>query len=100
VDGGWCGTHRLQEAVIGTLLQVVAIVLVANVFAGMLRVVVGPSARDRLLGVVLLGTTGVALLVLLAHVTDVPALRDTALVLVALAALVAVVRIRAEGRRP
>ncbi|MDP3892700.1 hypothetical protein [Nocardioides sp.] len=83
----------------GALLAV-ATFLLLNVLVGLARVLAGPSARDRLLGVILLGTTGAALLAVLAEITDVPALRDTALTLVALAALVVVVRVRAEERRP
>jgi multicomponent Na+:H+ antiporter subunit F len=82
------------------LLVAVATFLLLNVLVGLVRVLLGPSTRDRLLGVILLGTTGVALLAVLAEVTGLPALRDTALALVALAALVVVVRVRAEERRP
>jgi multicomponent Na+:H+ antiporter subunit F len=81
------------------LLVAVATFLLLNVLVGGARVLLGPSTRDRLLGVVLLGTTGVALLAVLAEVTGMPALRDTALALVALATLAVVVRIRAEERR-
>jgi multicomponent Na+:H+ antiporter subunit F len=78
----------------------VATFLLLNVLVGLARVLVGPDTRDRLLGVVLLGTTGVALLTVLAEVSGTPALRDAALALVALAALVVVVRVRGEERRP
>jgi multicomponent Na+:H+ antiporter subunit F len=80
-------------------LIAVATFLLLNVLVGLVRVLLGPTTRDRLLGVVLLGTTGVALLAVLAEVADIAALRDTALALVALAALVVVVRLRAEERR-
>lgn len=80
------------------LLTAVATVLLLNVVVGLARVLLGPTTRDRLLGAVLLGTTGVALLATLAEVTATPALRDAALALVALAALVVVVRVRAEKR--
>jgi multicomponent Na+:H+ antiporter subunit F len=89
----------MGAVVMDALLTVVAVVLTLNVLAGLARVLLGPSTRDRLLGAVLLGTTGVALPAVLAEVTDVPALRDAALALVALAALVAVVRVRAEEPR-
>lgn len=82
------------------VLLAVATFLLLNVLVGLARVLAGPSTRDRLLGVILLGTTGTALLAVLADVTGLSALRDTALVLVALAALVVVVRVRAEERRP
>jgi multicomponent Na+:H+ antiporter subunit F len=83
----------------GGVLVAVATFLLLNVLVGLVRVLLGPSTRDRLLGVILLGTTGVALLAVLAEVTGIPALRDAALALVALAALVVVVRVRAEERR-
>lgn len=81
------------------LLFAVAGFLLLNVVVGLVRVLRGPSTRDRLLGVMLLGTTGAALLVVLAAATGDPALRDAALVLVALAVLVVVVRVRAEEAR-
>ncbi len=80
------------------VLLAVATFLLLNVLVGLARVLAGPSTRHRLLGVILLGTTGTALLAVLAEATDVAALRDTALALVALAALVVVVRVRAEER--
>jgi multicomponent Na+:H+ antiporter subunit F len=86
--------------VLDGLLVAVAAFLLLNVLAGLTRVLLGPSTRDRLLGVVLLGTTGVALLAVLAEATGTPALRDAALALVSLAGLVIVVRVRAEERRP
>lgn len=81
------------------LLVAVALFLLLNVLVGLLRVLWGPTTRDRLLGVVLLGTTGVALLAVLATVSDMPALRDAALALVALATLVVVVQVRGEEPR-
>jgi multicomponent Na+:H+ antiporter subunit F len=80
------------------LLIAIATFLLLNVLVGLARVLLGPSTRDRLLGVILIGTTGTALLVVLAEATGISSLRDTALVLVALATLVVVVRVRAEGR--
>lgn len=65
----------------------------------LVQVARGPTARHRLLVVVLLGTTGTAVLALLAEASAVPALRDGALVLIALAALVVAVRVRAEQDR-
>jgi multicomponent Na+:H+ antiporter subunit F len=87
-------------SVLAGLLVAAATFLLLNVLVGLARVLLGPATPDRLLGVILLGTTGVALLAVLAEVTGLPALRDTALALVALAALVVVVRVRAEERRP
>lgn len=79
------------------VLTVVALVLLANVVACLIRVVAGPTGRDRVLGVVLSGTTGAALLAVLSVLTDTPALRDVALAVVALATVITVARVRADA---
>jgi multicomponent Na+:H+ antiporter subunit F len=65
----------------------VAVFLLLNIFAGMLRIWRGPVAADRMLAVQLFGTEGVAILLLLAHGLDEPALRNVALVFAILAPL-------------
>lgn len=85
---------------IGPVLDGVAVVLGANLLLCLVRVLRGPTGRDRLLGVLLTGTTGAGLLAVLSVRTDVPALRDVALVMMALAAVVAVSRLRAEAEEP
>ena len=82
--------------VIALLLHVAAAFLVVNVLVSLVQVLRGPTARHRLLVVVLLGTTGTAVLALLAEADDLPALRDGAIVLIALATLIVAVRVRAE----
>lgn len=64
-----------------------AVFLLANLFAALLRVVRGPTAADRLLAALLFGTTGVAVLLLLAFAGGGPALVDVALVFALLAAI-------------
>lgn len=59
---------------------VLAAFLLANLLASLLRVVRGPTPADRLLAALLFGTTGVAVLLLLAYSGG----GDTALVDVAL----------------
>jgi len=81
---------------IALLLHAAAAFLVVNVLVSLVQVFRGPTARHRLLVVVLLGTTGTAVLVLLAEADGIPALRDGAIVLIALATLVVAVRVRAE----
>ncbi len=76
-----------------------ALVLVANLAAGMLRVLRGPRAADRMLAAQMLGTTGVALLLVLAQLQDMPALRDVALVFALLALLAVMVFVRRVGGR-
>ncbi len=69
------------------LLELVAVLLFATLAAGLLRVWRGPGIADRMLAAQLFGTTGVALLLVLAEVQAAPALRDVALVLALLALL-------------
>lgn len=65
-----------------------ASVLLLTVFAGLWRVAHGPTRTDRLLAIQLFGTTGAALLLILAQTLNQPALRDVALILALLAAVV------------
>jgi multicomponent Na+:H+ antiporter subunit F len=84
---------------VSAVLTLVVIALVANVLVALLRVLQGPSGRDRITGVLLAGTTGAAALATASVLTDVAALRDVALVMVALAALVVIARLRSEHVR-
>jgi multicomponent Na+:H+ antiporter subunit F len=73
-----------------TFMVGVAAFLVLNLAAGLWRVVLGPTAADRMLAAQLFGTTAVAALLLLAEGMARPALRDIALVFALLAAVAAV----------
>jgi multicomponent Na+:H+ antiporter subunit F len=64
-----------------------AALLLLTILAGMWRVLRGPTRADRLVAVQLLGTAGTALLLLLADGQAQPSLRDAALVLALLAAV-------------
>lgn len=64
-----------------------AAILLLTIFAGLWRVLRGPSRTDRLVAVQLFGTAGTGLLLLLAEWQAQPALRDAALVLALLAAV-------------
>jgi multicomponent Na+:H+ antiporter subunit F len=77
----------------------VAVVLSLTLLAGLGRALRGPGAADRLTSALLVGTTGAALLVVLSAATGLAALRDVALVLVVLAALVVVVFVGDEVTR-
>lgn len=77
-------------------LTVLAAALILNVLACLVVLSRAPSPRERLLGVILGGTTVAATLAALSVLLDVPALRDAALVVVALASLVALARVGAE----
>ncbi|MDO8863101.1 monovalent cation/H+ antiporter complex subunit F [Haliea sp. E1-2-M8] len=69
------------------LLDAVAAVLLFLLLLGLLRIWRGPAPADRMLASQLFGTTGVALLLVLAESQAEPALRDVALVLALLAVL-------------
>jgi multicomponent Na+:H+ antiporter subunit F len=71
-------------------LVLVAAFLALNVGAGLIRVARGPSPADRMLAAQLFGTTGVAILLLLAEATATPGLRVVALVFTLLAVVVSV----------
>lgn len=77
-----------------------ALLLMAALLAGLVRVARGPSAADRMLGAQLLGSCTVGLLGLLAAAFDRPALLDVGLVfaVLALVAAVAFARRQATGR--
>ncbi|MGC0249118.1 MULTISPECIES: hypothetical protein [unclassified Pseudactinotalea] len=79
---------------IDAVLYGAVVFLVINVLVSLVRVVRGPADHDRLLALLLMGTTATAVLAVLAHVMVVAALRDAALALVALAALVVLARVR------
>lgn len=85
-------------SVIDVALVAVAAVLVAGIAAGLWRGVRGPTAEDRLTAFVLLGTSGAALFIVLATALGVPALRDVAITVVALATVAVVVFTRRQPR--
>ena len=68
--------------------------LLATIGAGLVRVFRGPETADRMLAVQLLGTTGVAVLLLLAHGWQSPVLLDVALVFAILAPVATVALVR------
>ena len=73
---------------------VVTIFLLLTLGGALWRTIRGPSAADRLMTAQLFGTTGVAILLLLAEALDMPALRDVALVFALLAILVVLTFVR------
>jgi multicomponent Na+:H+ antiporter subunit F len=72
------------------LYLVLAAFLVLSIAAGLVRILRGPTPPDRMLAAQLFGTTGVAVLLLLAEAQALPVLRDVALVFALLAALATV----------
>ena len=64
-----------------------AFILLLAIAAGLVRILTGPTAADRMLAAQLFGTCGVAILLLLAKGLEVPVLADIALVFALLAPL-------------
>ena len=77
-----------------TFYFILAIFLLLNLMAAMVRIIRGPQPADRLMTGQLFGTTGVAILLLLAEAGESPALRDVALVFVLLAVLIVICFVR------
>ncbi len=71
-----------------------AVFLLANLGAGLVRILRGPTPADRMLAAQLFGTTGVAVLLLLAEAQALAALRDVALVVALLAAVSVIAFVR------
>jgi len=64
-----------------------SLVLLLTMAAGLVRVLIGPTAADRMMAAQLLGTSGIGVLLLLAPALGVPALVDVALIFALLAAV-------------
>ena len=78
-------------------LLIPALLLLLTMVLGFLRALRGPSLQDRMLSVLLLGSGGVGLLLLLAFMLQQPALIDVALILALLAAMLAAALTRREA---
>ena len=70
--------------------------LLISLLIGLFRAWLGPSVEDRFSAILLLGTGGVAMLLILAILLQIPALYDVALVL-ALLAVVGTVALTQSG---
>jgi multicomponent Na+:H+ antiporter subunit F len=71
-------------------LTAAAIFVLAIVAAALLRILLGPSTADRLMAAQLLGTGGIATLLLVGQAIPMPGIVDVASVLALLAAFVSV----------
>jgi multicomponent Na+:H+ antiporter subunit F len=78
------------------ILLIPALLLLLTMVLGLLQALRGPELQDRMLAVLLLGTGGVGLLLLLAFLLEQPALIDVALVLALLAAMTSAALTRRE----
>lgn len=72
------------------LLPALLLFLLANLFAGLWRVHRGPTAADRMLSALLIGSTSVAAVLVLAEWQQLPALRVASLLVVMLAAVISI----------
>lgn len=79
-----------------SVLLVLLAVLVVNMGVCLWRVVAGPTSRDRVAGLLLVGTSGAAVALLSSALLAEAALVDVALAFTSLAALVALARVRAK----
>lgn len=79
-------------------LTLVAALMLLILLIGLLRVVIGPTAADRMLASQLFASAGMALLLLLAVVQQQEALLNVALVLVILAPLTLITFIKLGGK--
>ncbi|MBY6082772.1 MULTISPECIES: monovalent cation/H+ antiporter complex subunit F [Ruegeria] len=80
----------------GSLLLLIALLLLLFLLAGMYRVFRGPSDADRMMAAQLFGTTAVAVLLVTSFATGLPALIDAALVMALLAAITTIAFVRGE----
>ncbi|MET0081305.1 MAG: monovalent cation/H+ antiporter complex subunit F [Candidatus Thiodiazotropha lotti] len=80
-----------------SLLVLALLLLLLSLMLGMIRALKGPSLEDRLLSILLLGTGGVAILLLFSVSMQLTALLDVGLVLVLLAAVAAAAMTRRES---
>ena len=78
-----------------TAFLAAALILVLTLCGGLIRIVLGPTPFDRLMAAQLMGTTGIATLLVLSELVQVPALVDVAVIF----ALLAAVTIVASTRR-
>jgi multicomponent Na+:H+ antiporter subunit F len=79
-------------------LLVAAGFVMATVALALVRILRRPAAAERIMAAQLLGTGGIAALLLLAEATGVPAAVDVALVLALLAAFVSVAFVKSADR--
>ena len=76
-------------------LTIAAILVLAIVAVGLVRVLWGPETADRIMAAQLLGTGGVAILLLLGQAIPIAGVADVALVLALLAAFVSIAFVKA-----
>src|SRR5215468_2942159 len=88
----WCGCSAMTEfltAALGFILAMLAL--------GLVRVLRGPNDADRMMAAQLIGTGGIAALLLLGAVTGAPAAVDVALTIALLATFASIAMVK-KGR--
>ena len=75
-----------------------ALLILISIVVGLVRILRGPTAADRMLAAQLFGTGGVAILLILAQAMQMPSLVDVALIYALLAAITMVVFVRRQWR--
>jgi multicomponent Na+:H+ antiporter subunit F len=86
-----------ESATLQAPLLAVAAFLLVNVLVGLARVLRRPSPAEAMLAAQLFGTTGIAILLVLAKALDAPPLRNVALVFALLAVLATATFVRRAG---
>lgn len=71
-----------------------AVFLLINVLVGLIRILRGPTPADRMLAAQLFGTTGVAIMLVLAEALAMPSIRTVGLVFAVLAVIATAVFVR------
>ena len=87
-----------RRAAVADFLVAAAGFVLATVALGLVRILRGPGDDDRIMAPQLLGTGGIAALLLLAEAMRVPAAVDAALILALLAAFVSVAFVKGFAR--
>jgi multicomponent Na+:H+ antiporter subunit F len=82
------------------ILHILALCTLVATLASLPRLILGPTAADRILAAQLAGTGTVATLIVLGVLKDEPALFDTALVFAALSAVTGLAFIALKRNRP
>ncbi|MES9850637.1 MAG: monovalent cation/H+ antiporter complex subunit F [Candidatus Thiodiazotropha sp. L084R] len=88
---------NLQISHIDFWLLIALLLLLLSLVMGIIRALKGPSLEDRLISILLLGTGGVAILLLLSVSMQLTALLDVGLLLVLLAAVTTAAMTRRES---
>ena len=87
-----------RRAAVADFLLAAAGFVLAMVALGLIRILWGPGDADRIMAAQLLGTGGIAALLLLARAMSMPAAVDVALILALLAAFISVAFVKGADR--